>query len=118
MDKVQKLSNFECYTPSSEPFRIYIFIRVKLVLLIFSLKLKKNVHCKTIPECSLGRLGYVQKYKPVLKFSFSAVFIDRPSSLSVVHVSDVSVNTSTAAVFACNSFLVPVMGPIERSRLA
>jgi hypothetical protein len=25
MDKVQKLSNSECYTLSSEPFRIYLF---------------------------------------------------------------------------------------------
>jgi hypothetical protein len=26
MDEVQKPSNSECYTPSSEPFRIYVHI--------------------------------------------------------------------------------------------
>jgi hypothetical protein len=29
MDKVEKRSNSECYTPSSEPFRIYYFPRVE-----------------------------------------------------------------------------------------
>jgi hypothetical protein len=30
MDKVQKPSNPECYTPSSEPFKIYISLRLLL----------------------------------------------------------------------------------------
>jgi hypothetical protein len=26
MDEIQNLSNLECYTPSSEPFRIYLYL--------------------------------------------------------------------------------------------
>jgi hypothetical protein len=34
MDKVQKLSNSECYTPPSEPFRIYFFYSIVSEMLL------------------------------------------------------------------------------------
>jgi hypothetical protein len=36
MDEVQKPSNPECYTPSSEPFGIYLYSFFKSVFVLFS----------------------------------------------------------------------------------
>jgi hypothetical protein len=37
MDKVQKPSDSECYTPSSEPYRFYLMLRTQTMEFSFSL---------------------------------------------------------------------------------
>jgi hypothetical protein len=52
MDKVQKPSNSECYTPSSEPFRIYLY-RLQCIGIGRNSKRKGNLMNKFINVTAL-----------------------------------------------------------------
>jgi hypothetical protein len=73
MDKVQKLSSNECYTPSSEPLRMYeeFISRQKYILLLglfFSPEEGCNMFLQNIGGHSPTYVGYNSEYCTVLNY--------------------------------------------------